>query len=127
MKLRNNSLLARARAGITLIECLVYMVVFMMLSGAAMCAFYFCMEGSQRLISGTDDISAALTAGERWRADVRNASGEINIEKTASGEVVKIQEGESQIVYAFGNGEMRRLIGSQSSAKPLLPEVKLSE
>lgn len=127
MKLCRNNSCARKQFGITLIECMVYLMVFMMLSGAAMCAFYFCLDGSKKLMSATDDISAALAAGERWRADVRNATGTISIEQTASGEVVKIPEGKEDVVYTFAGGKLQRLTGSQTTGKPLLPKVKSSE
>lgn len=102
----------RSRAGITLIECMVYIAVFMILSGVAMGTFYLSWFHSKSLISATDDISAALTTGERWRADVRHATGAITVETTASGETMKIPEGETEIIYRFESGELRRQIGS---------------
>jgi hypothetical protein len=66
-----------------------------------------------------------LRAGERWRADVRGATGKISVETTASGEVVKIPEGEKEIFYRFNSGELRRQIGGVNFL--LLPKVKSSE
>jgi hypothetical protein len=99
----------------------------MILSGIAMGSFYLCWDHSKSLIGTTDDISRALRAGELWRADVRSASGTINIEKTASGEMVKIPEGEKEILYSFASGEVRRQIVSSPSSELLLPKVKSSE
>lgn len=90
-------------------------------------SFYLCWDHSKSLIGTTDDVGKALRAGEIWRADVRNASGTINIEKGTSGEVVKIPEGDKEILYSFASGEVRRRIESSTSSELLLPEVKSSE
>jgi len=64
-----------ASAGYLLIECLVYISVFAVLLGIGYGAFYVCWDYSKALHYATDDINAALHAGERWRADIRNATG----------------------------------------------------
>ena len=127
MKIRNNLSRARDEAGITLVECIVYFAVFIMISSGAMAAFYLSWDHSKALISATDDITAALQAGERWRADVRAASGTIRIEKPPSGTVVTIPEGQEEIVYRFNNGEVRRQAGSGGFSALLLPRVVSSE
>lgn len=127
MKLSCDISRSRGSTGITLIECVVYIAVFMILSGIAMGSFYLCWDHSKSLIGTTDDISRALRAGELWRADVRTASGAINIEKTASGETVKIPEGEKEILYSFAAGQVRRQIASSTSSELLLSKVKSSE
>ncbi len=110
-----------------LVECVVYLAVFVILLAVAIGTFYFCWDASHGLMQNTSDISAALHAGERWRADVRSASGKISIETTASGEVVKIPEGKEEIVYSFDAGEVRRQAASNGAAQLLLPKVKSSE
>ena len=65
-----------------LMECLVYIAVFAILLGGGTAAFYFCWDHSKALIYATDDIASALHAGERWRADVRAATGKITVETT---------------------------------------------
>ena len=110
-----------------LVECLVYIAVLTILMGVAVGVFYVCWNGFEALISTTDDVSVALRAGERWRMDVRDASGTISVENTASGQVVKIPENGKQIVYSFDSGEMRRQAGSNGVAQLVLPKVKSSE
>src|SRR5674476_390798 len=61
----------RRQAGILLIECMVYISVFAILTGIGTAAFYFCWDHTRAVIYATDDIASALRAGERWRADVR--------------------------------------------------------
>jgi Tfp pilus assembly protein FimT len=127
MKLHLHHSSARARSGISLIECMVYVAVLTILTAIALGVFYVCWNGFRAVISTTDDVSAALRAGERWRADVRGASGTISIENSTSGQIVKIPEKENQIVYSFGSGEMRRQVGPKGLSQLVLPKVKSSE
>jgi hypothetical protein len=117
---------ARRQTGILLIECLVYIAVFAILLGIGTAAFYFCWDHSKALIYATDDIETALRAGERWRADVRGATGTISVEKTASGELVRIPEAGKEIVYRFDPGGVRREIPALNHSQLLLPKVKTS-
>ena len=63
-----------------LIECLVYISVLFLLLGAGYVALDRCIDHSVVLRRTADDISNALHAGERWRADVRAANGNIRLE-----------------------------------------------
>jgi len=110
-----------------LVECITYVAVFLILSAAAMGSFYLCWDHSKALISASDDISAALVAGERWRTDVRAATGTINVETTANGELVKIPQGEKEITYMFNSNKVERQVGSVSLPVMLLPRVIASE
>jgi hypothetical protein len=127
MKLPRNISRARGALGVLLIECLVYISVFAILLGGATAAFYFCWDHSQALIYATDDIASALHAGERWRADVRAATGKITVETTATGEVARIPEGAGQVSYRFESGEVRRQISTSNYPVLLLAKVKTSE
>jgi len=99
---------ARRKSGIMLIECLVYIAVFAILTGIGTAAFYLCWNQSKAVVYATDDIGAALRNGERWRADVRGATGPISVEQTASGEKLQIPQRDKTIVYRFESGEVRR-------------------
>jgi hypothetical protein len=127
MRLHQNISRLPRRAGIMLIECISYVAVFLILSAVAMGSFYLCWDHSKALISASDDISAALVTGERWRADVRAASGTINIETTANGEVVKIPQGEKEITYTFDSKEVQRQVGAVNLPVLLLPRVISSD
>jgi hypothetical protein len=117
---------ARRPAGILLIECVVYMAVFFILLGIGTTAFFFCWDHTRALIFATDDIAAALRAGERWRADVRGATGKISVETTGDGQVVRIPEAEKEITYRFESNEVRREISTLNHPHLLLPKVKAS-
>lgn len=110
-----------------LIECLVYIAVFAILTGIGLASFYFCWDHTRGTIYATDEVESALRAGEGWRADVRAATGKISVENTATGEVVTIPEGERTVVYRFEADELRREIPAQNNSRLLLPKVKTSE
>ena len=114
-------------AGYLLIECLVYFGVFAVLLGIGYGAFYVCWDYSKALHYATDDINAALHAGERWRADIRNATGKITVETTAAGELLRIPCGTSEVLYRFNAGEIRRQVASSDFSESLLPTVKASQ
>lgn len=126
MKFYDNHLRSGNPAGFTLIECMVYIAAFLILSAVAMGSFFLCWDHSKALISGSDDIRSALLTGERWRADIRQATGSIAIETNASGEVVKIPEGEQAIYYRFESGKIFRQVGTLNLPVLLLPTVKSS-
>ena len=108
-------------------ECVVYIAVFAILTGLGMAAFYFCWDHTKAMIYATDDIAAALRAGEHWRADVRAATGKISVETTAAGEVVRMPEPGKEIIYRFESGEMRREVSTLKNSQVLLPKVKSSQ
>ena len=127
MKLKPDISRARGKSGILLIECVVYIAVFFIMLGGAMTVFYFCWNHSEALIYATDDISSALRAGERWRADVRATTGKIFIETTAAGEIAHIPEGQKEVLYRFETGQLRRQVASSDFSELLLPKVKTSQ
>lgn len=126
MKLPRNILRVR-QAGILLIECLVYIAVFAIFLGGGTAAFYFCWDHSKSLLYATNDITAALRAGERWRADVRAATGNISVATPPTGEVVRIPEAKQEVVYRFEAGVLHRDIPGSHYSQVLLPKVKSSE
>jgi hypothetical protein len=127
MKPARNILRIRRQAGVMLIECLVYIAVFGILLGGGTAAFYFCWDHTKALTYATNDIAAALRAGERWRADVRAATGIISIATTTAGEVVRIPETKNEINYRFESGEVRREIPALHQSQLLLLKVKNSQ
>ena len=117
---------ARRNSGIFLLECLVYVVVFAIILGGATTAFYFCWNHSKALIGATDEIHSALQMGERWRADVRAATGQITVQTNAAGEVVRIPEGTQAVSYRFESGEVSRWISAADKPMWVLANVNKS-
>jgi Tfp pilus assembly protein FimT len=118
---------ARRQTGILLIECVVYIAVFAVLLGVGTASFYYCWDHTKAVMQATDDITSALRAGERWRADIRGATGKISIETAPDGEVVRIPETAGEIVYRFEAGELCREISATKNSQLLLPKVKTSQ
>jgi len=127
MKLPKKIPAARCRAGVMLIECLVYIAVFAILLGIGTAAFFFCWDHTRATISTADEIETALRAGENWRADVRAATGRISVEATPASELVKIPTGENEIIYRLAAGELWRENPAQNRSRLLFTKVKTSE
>ena len=118
---------SRHIAGILLVECVTYIAVFAILTAIGFAAFYLCWDDSKAVIYATDDIGAALRAGEHWRADVRSASGKITVENSAAGELMRIPASGKEIVYRFESGELHREISAGQNPQLLLATVKTSQ
>ncbi len=127
MKLTSSIGPARVRSGYLLIEWLVYLGVITVILGLALGAFYRCWDYSKALHYATDDINTALHAGERWRADIRNATGRIILETTPEGERVRIPRGTGEVVYQFNAGEVHRQGAASGFFELLLPAVSGSQ
>ncbi len=61
--------------GFTLVEVLTYSAILLIVSAVAMKAFFATLDHARDVRRVADDITRALDAGERWRADVRLATG----------------------------------------------------
>lgn len=114
----------RARHGMMLIECLVYMAVFVVLLGLGTLALYRSLDNMRALRSNADDIARALNAGELWRDDIRSATGPIHI--VGSGQIIEIPHSHLEISYKFTGTEVLRGTGTDKAWQVLLPKVRHS-
>lgn len=121
------SSISRVPAGYLLLECLCYIALFAVIVGLGLATFFLCWDNSKALLYATDDIAAALRAGERWRADVRGATGEITVETTTAGELLRVPCGTNAVLYRFNAGEIRRQPASSGFSESLLPTVESSQ
>ena len=69
--------LCRPRRGFTLLECLIYMAMVTVISGVVMLSLGRLWTATGRLGQNSDDLQAALRAGEKWREDVQSARGPV--------------------------------------------------
>jgi hypothetical protein len=127
MKFASPMIRKHSQRGVLLIECLVYFGLFALIVGLGMATFFLFWDNSKALMYSTDDIASALRAGERWRADVRNATGEITVETNGQAKVLRIPCGTNAILYSFDAGEVHRRIASSQFAESLLPTVQASQ
>jgi len=116
----------RHRAGILLVECIVYLAVFALILSGGLAAFYFCWDNSKALIGTTDDLAAALHAGEGWRADIRTATGPIERTAIRNGEDLVIPAGTNIISYRFVADTVTRATTASPGERLVLSHVKLS-
>ncbi len=108
-----------------LIECLVYIAVIGALLGVGYAAMYRCIDSSIALRRNADDIANALHAGERWRADIRAATGPPRLENTAAAQLLYLDSPRGTVTYRFAiNAITRRL--DEGTWVRVLPNVKSS-
>jgi hypothetical protein len=117
----------RRLAGILLVECVVYFSVFAIITGVGFAAFYLCWNQSTAMVRATEDIGLALHAGERWRADVRHATGKISLKKSAAGEEMRIPGRTGTVVYRFETNTMFLEVPARHTSAVLLAKVKSSQ
>ena len=121
--LRRSSALCR---GVTFIELLVYVSVLLVVLAVAGNALYQGMKQSAALRRNAEDIATALRAGERWRTDVRAATGPIRVTSEADGQTVRIPTAETEVVYAFRDSAIWRGSDLSVPQKPLVPRAAAS-
>lgn len=96
------------RRGIMLIECMVYMALVALILGLAFAAFYRTLEHSTRLNANAADIARTLHAGERWRADVRQATRPLQVTTEAGQLTVTVPQKAGTVRYVFKDGVVSR-------------------
>ncbi len=128
MNIRLNPFHARPKTeqGISLIECLVYIAVLGVVLTVALFGFNRCWDDNKHLRRNADDIVRALHAGEQWRADIRTASGPIQVVAAGNAEQCIIPHPGYTIYYSFGEGTLQRQAGKQAPRKLLLAHVNSS-
>jgi hypothetical protein len=116
---------AGTRRGYYLIEALVYIAVIAALLGAGYAAMYRCMDSSVALRRNADDITSALHAGERWRADLRSATSPLKMEATDGEQMLSFDSPKGMIAYHCSTNGVFRSIGGGAWTR-LLSNVKSS-
>jgi hypothetical protein len=97
--------------GYMLMECLVYIGLVSVVLGAGYAALYHCIDNALVLRRNADDIAAALQAGERWRADFRQATGPSHQETSSEGDTLFLQGQRGEIAYRFSGHALLRRVG----------------
>ena len=97
-----------------------------MVTGLAFSILYETWDANGALRRNADDISAVLETGERWRGDVRTASGGLKAELSASSSEWTIPQRNGLVRYRFAEGEIRRKRDGEITWTTLLRRVKSS-
>jgi hypothetical protein len=111
--------------GYLLIEALVYIAVVMTLLGVGYAAMYRCVDSSIALRRNADEITSALHAGERWRADVRAATSQAHVENADDGQLLYLEGAQATVIYIFTTNAVFRSIGGGPWSR-VLEHVKSS-
>ena len=115
-----------SRRGIMLIDCLVYISLLALILGLAFAAFYRTLEHSTRLERNAADIVRGLHVGERWRADVRSATGALRMSNDTNGIVLRIPRDQGSIAYIFREGVVHREETPGGRHEVVLANVRVS-
>jgi len=119
---------ANSQSGITLIQCLAYMAVLGVLISVGGMTVGKAWTQSRALSRNSQDIQRALSAGERWRADVRKATRPAETTGSPERQSLRITTVEGFVEYEFAGGELRRRAGGENAPwVTLLPAVKNSQ
>lgn len=94
--------------GFTLIECLIYISVLAVILTVGSAAFYRCWDDNKAITHNTEDVVQTLKAGELWRADVRQATGPIEVTTANAQQKLRIPCKGGAFLYTFADGEVRR-------------------
>jgi hypothetical protein len=116
----------RHEQGILLIDCMVYLALFFIISGVAFVVFYSCWDNSKNFRRSTDEIAATLKIGDRWRADVRTATAPLRVEASPTDSLLRIPQKTGEIDYRFFEGSLWRRNGTDAEWIELLPKIKSS-
>jgi hypothetical protein len=118
MNLRlNNS----SRHAVSLIECLLYIALFLVVATLAFASYYRVDEETRALNRNSDDIVRAMKAGEQWRADVRAATAP----PRSNNGVLTLPTKSGDVIYSVREEVLWRQSG-QGKAMPVLERVKSS-
>lgn len=115
----------RSQRAFSLIECMVYGVVLLVIMGMALACYYRAEGYSRQLKRNADSIVQALQAGERWREDLRTARAAPRWAETGSNAVLEISVARGPIRYSFRAGTVYRQAPGERSF-PLLTGVRES-
>jgi Tfp pilus assembly protein FimT len=119
-------LFQRRAAGYMLVEALVYIGLVVVVLGTAYAVMYRCVENSTILRRNSQDMAAALNAGERWRADIRASRPPLQIESSETSQTLQLKTEKGEVVYRFETNTVTRSVEGQSEIR-LLSDVKTSE
>jgi hypothetical protein len=89
-------------------------------------AYYQIDLHNRRLTRNAADIVRTLQAGERWREDVRSATGKLIITGAGAEQQLRIPQAKTEVAYAFRQGTVWRRATREGTWMEFLPAVKTS-
>ncbi len=117
---------SQAQAGYSLLECLIYIAVLAVIMELAFEAYYRVDLHNRHLTRNAADIVRVLQAGERWREDVRSATGGPVPAGAGTDQELHIPRKNGEVTYAFREGTVWRRSSPAGDWREFLPGVKRS-
>ncbi len=112
MKLRNHR--TRNEAGVSLIDCLVYVALFAVLLTCATRFFSVVYHHNKASASAASYTIAALDAARHWRRDIANAKGEPKLIRDDLFDVIRIDQANgNQVSYRVNGTRLERNDGTE--------------
>ena len=102
-----------------LTEALVYIGLVVIVLGTAFAVMYHCLDNSVILRRNAEDVTAALRAGEMWRADVRKSGAPAVLANSDGVQEVRLTCQQGEILYRFETNSVVRKLGERSWVRVL--------
>jgi hypothetical protein len=106
-------------------EALVYIGVLFVILGCGYVAMCRLIDHSMVLRRSADDVTKALHAGERWRADLRASRSQSWSAESGGERALRLAGGGAEVAYQFATNTVLRRHG-QGPWVPILTQVKSS-
>jgi hypothetical protein len=116
----------RSEHGIMLLDCLVYIAIWTVVAGLATAVFFRLLTHTKHLNRNAAEIVRTLKTGERWRQDVREAAGELDLVDSTDAQTLRIPKTAGEVAYLFRQGTVYRRGQADAPWLQLLPGVKSS-
>jgi hypothetical protein len=113
--------------GIMLVECLVYISIFALLTGLAFSAYYRCLDNYRDLRRNAEAVAKVLQVGEQWRQDVRSSTATPLYEREEDEERLRLPQLNGEITYGFCRGIIWRKANTGVAPQTVLASVKKSQ
>ncbi len=112
----------RRHNGFTIAELLTCMTITLILISAVGVTEYRHRRNASSLAQCANDVMVAVTAGERWREDVRAAATTPKLD----GDTLVIPGKDGDVRYRFADGTVARRSGEAGEWRPVLRNVAAS-
>jgi hypothetical protein len=109
-----------------LLDCLVYIAIWTVVAGLATAVFFRLLTHTKHLNRNAAEIVRTLKTGERWRQDVREAAGELDLVDSTDAQTLRIPKTAGEVAYLFRQGTVYRRGQADAPWLQLLPGVKSS-
>jgi hypothetical protein len=113
-----------AESGTFLLEAIVYLGAFWVICGLSIMVYFRAMTASRELRQATEDVTQTVSAGERWRQDIRDAVGQIKLAAREREMMLEIPQSGGVVGYQFDGERVQRRASASGRWATLIRRVK---